>query len=550
MPLTSDSFRLRLVLLFGGLSIAFILGITLYINRVATAHIIEDGEERLRNLAFNVALVVENNLEERQREIHLLSHSLPKPGQRLENDNIRRTLALAKKAYRHYAWIGLTDADGVVRVAADGMLEGVDASRRDWFAQSRTGDFIGDVHEAVLLAKKLPAPAPGEPLRFVDFASPVHDEAGRFLGVVASHAHWRWVDEVIHQMLPADAEQNGIEVLIANPQGKILYPFTAVNEAHLPDPLREDPRLTRFHWPGHGDYMIGMQRIDSEPGWLIIVRQSADLALAPVTRLHYSLLIIGATVALLFMILAYRIAITLSRPLEHLAQVAQAIEHDDESGSFAVDCRLREIRTLADSLRDMFSHLRASKKALQEANASLEEKVDRRTRELREANLALEQLARHDTLTGLHNRLAANERLRSEFQRSRRSRQEEALLVIDVDHFKQVNDTWGHETGDQVLIHIADQLKASARQTDFVARLGGEEFLAILPDTSPAGAMIVAEKIRADIADSTAPTVGRVTVSIGVGIVEADDKDEDDALRRADQALYRAKGGGRNCVMR
>jgi diguanylate cyclase len=119
---------------------------------------------------------------------------------------------------------------------------------------------------------------------------------------------------------------------------------------------------------------------------------------------------------------------------------------------------------------------------------------------------------------------------------------------MDIDHFKKVNDTYGHETGDEVLRQLARTLEATLRETDFVARFGGEEFLIILPDTSPDGALIIAEKIRSAVSEQAFPVVKKVTVSIGMTMALGEDKNEEEAVHRADTALYQAKESGRNTV--
>lgn len=168
---------------------------------------------------------------------------------------------------------------------------------------------------------------------------------------------------------------------------------------------------------------------------------------------------------------------------------------------------------------------------------------------LMDANRELDQLARRDSLTDLRNRFAAGERLRDEFVRSQRSDVAFSVLMLDVDHFKRVNDTHGHDVGDQVLQGVARQIKASVRASDFVARFGGEEFLVILPDTGALEAEVVAEKIRRSVDTCELPMVGHVTVSLGVSEWRDDLPDEGLLVRRADQALYAAKAAGRNRVM-
>ncbi|MBS0545896.1 MAG: diguanylate cyclase [Proteobacteria bacterium] len=184
--------------------------------------------------------------------------------------------------------------------------------------------------------------------------------------------------------------------------------------------------------------------------------------------------------------------------------------------------------------------------ALAEMNARLEQKVAERTAALARANEELRLLARHDALTGLPNRLAGNERLSDEFIRMKRSGVPYAVVMMDLDHFKSINDCHGHAVGDAVLRHTAEVLRRSIRESDFVARFGGEEFLAIIPASDLSGARVVGEKIRQSIEASTAPIVERLTVSLGLALATPDHDDIHVAMRQADRGLYRAKRSGRN----
>lgn len=165
----------------------------------------------------------------------------------------------------------------------------------------------------------------------------------------------------------------------------------------------------------------------------------------------------------------------------------------------------------------------------------------------------LAQLSQIDPLTGLPNRRQFDEALRRELTRARRSGQGVALLMIDIDHFKLLNDTLGHRVGDDQLRAVAAALQGCAvRASDLVARYGGEEFAAILPGASPTEALIVAETMRATIEElnlaSPAPD-GRVTVSIGAARISDIETDTEHRLvERADRALYDSKRAGRNCV--
>lgn len=167
------------------------------------------------------------------------------------------------------------------------------------------------------------------------------------------------------------------------------------------------------------------------------------------------------------------------------------------------------------------------------------------------ARRSLEQSARTDSLTGLLNRRAMDDLLRAAHARARRQRRSYAVIMADLDHFKQINDRFGHAAGDEVLRTMGRLLLESVRADDQVARWGGEEFMVLLQDTDASVARAVAEKIRALISDEIFDTgEARIAVTISLGVALSRDEPRfDDVVVRADQALYLAKEGGRNCTM-
>ncbi|HEX9982627.1 MAG TPA: diguanylate cyclase [Thermoanaerobaculia bacterium] len=171
---------------------------------------------------------------------------------------------------------------------------------------------------------------------------------------------------------------------------------------------------------------------------------------------------------------------------------------------------------------------------------------------LLDSNRQLEELSLTDGLTSLRNRRAFEQQLGQTFEHARRYTRPLSIAVVDIDHFKQVNDMYGHQAGDCVLRAVAQVLDHGTRQTDFVARVGGEEFAILLPETQLFEAMQFGEKIRAAVEGATvrmAETAHRVTVSVGIAsIPHSDVKDVTELYDAADQALYRAKNRGRNRV--
>lgn len=173
-------------------------------------------------------------------------------------------------------------------------------------------------------------------------------------------------------------------------------------------------------------------------------------------------------------------------------------------------------------------------------------------RRSRDMEARLESLAVTDQLTGLPNRRALDFFLDAELRRARRSRHPLSIVMVDVDHFKRINDTYGHTAGDAALRQIARQIALGMRRPfDFAGRFGGEEFLAVLPETDAKGARLIAERIRVGIERATIGLPSgestRLTVSAGIAQMQPSD-DADELVARADEALYAAKRAGRNQV--
>lgn len=171
---------------------------------------------------------------------------------------------------------------------------------------------------------------------------------------------------------------------------------------------------------------------------------------------------------------------------------------------------------------------------------------------LKKVNERLQEMSTTDPLMGIYNRLYFEKRLKYEFQRAARYRSSLSLLMLDLDHFKQVNDRYGHPFGDFVLKRTAGLITEALRQVDIVARYGGEEIVIACPETDGKQILIVAERVRRKIEQAEyrqGDTCIRITVSIGVGVFPADGvASESDLIKQADAALYRAKADGRNCI--
>ncbi|MBK1689986.1 sensor domain-containing diguanylate cyclase [Rubrivivax gelatinosus] len=553
-PRAWGSFRLRLTLGAGGLALCTLLGVGLYAARLATLERERFGGYQLLSAARSAAFGLASRLQEREKEIEILGRVPSLAENPLDSERVARSLALRKETNAEYAWMGVASLDGRVLNATGGLLLGADVRARPWFSAGLVGFHTGDVHEAALLAELMGERAPGgEPPRFIDLATPVIGPAGEVRGVLAAHVHWDWIAAALRRAVHEDPTAAQTEVLILGRDGSVLYPLRPPGT-----PLPGAPGLDRFGMqadPGGSTFLVARARVPatqhSDLGWSVVLRQPSAAATAPVLQLRDRLFMIGLAASLIVAALAYVLAARISRPLERLVTAVKAVrEGRGGAAAFPRDGGSPEITALSDAVRVMTETLLDREARLEQANAHLEETVAERTRQLSRANDELARLAAQDALTGLANRRAFEQRAAEEQARSRRSGSGFGLLLLDIDHFKNVNDRFGHATGDRVLQQIARLLESSIRETDLAARLGGEEFAVLLPELGErADTMRVAEKIRETIQHHDFGGIGEVTVSAGCAWADGSAVPVSAALQQADLALYEAKGQGRNrCV--
>jgi hypothetical protein len=245
---------------------------------------------------------------ERYREFEMISMrpTLGDPSVPLEEK--QRLLDELQQAHPSYSWIGATDVNGKVVAAAQGLLAGADVSQRPWFANAFRKQFVGDVHDAKLLASKLSNPS-GEPMRFVDVAFPYHDAAGNVAGILGAHINWQWADEVQRTALAKMGAQPGVQTFIVATDGTIILApkgtlGTTLALKNIGADRDERENVTVERWPDGGNYVWGYSRTNgfqSYPGlgWRVVVRQSADEALAPAKALRDRIIWSGLAVALL-----------------------------------------------------------------------------------------------------------------------------------------------------------------------------------------------------------------------------------------------------------
>ncbi|WP_448192512.1 diguanylate cyclase domain-containing protein [Azospirillum sp. sgz301742] len=499
----------------------------------------DEAGRSLSEIAAQMANRLDQSMWARSSEVGLLSRLKPlrEAGDAAE---LRRLLDDFQKTFPTVSWMGFTDPAGRVVAATGGILQGQDISERPVFRNGRDGVFIGDVHDAVLLARLLPNPS-GEPMKFVDISMPVRDEAGRKLGVLAAHLSWEWVRQVERSLLAALHGREDLTIhVVAMDKTILLGP-----KAMLGTPLDlESVRAAQAGrrngwvvetWPDGRRYLTGYAfgngYMDYKGlGWTIIARQPLDVAFAAADAQTRETVAAGIVMALVFSALGWFAARKITKPLHRIVKAAERIRDGELNHRIPAVGGAAEIRSLSASLNDLVESLTSQRTALER----------------------MEDIAYQDRLTTLPNRRFFEQYLEAATVRGGASGSALTFMYIDLDGFKPVNDRLGHDAGDVVLRQVGIRLASCFRSDDVVARLGGDEFAAVLvgasgapggPDAGEMAARVIAA-VNEPI--SVAGTSVRVGCSIGIACWPADGKDIADAMRRADEALYAAKRGGKN----
>jgi len=291
-----------------------------------------------------------------------------------------------------------------------------------------------------------------------------------------------------------------------------------------------------------------------EIGWGIMVPQPESEVAENVNLLMRSHLIWGTVGLLLAIILALGISRWVTRPLNTLAVAGRELMHNGLQGNLPTvrSHSPVEIMQLGKVLRALISSLQSSRDEVCKLNESLQDRVDAATQQLREANERLEEAAQHDYLTALANRRFFEDSLRQTLSRRCSDIEHVCVMLIDIDHFKHINDSCGHAAGDAVLNKVARILEYSMRSGDMVARYGGDEFVAYMR-CSREIAMQRAEEIHHKIAESSIDWNGTsiyITASIGLYCQTMHPEvNMSSILHNADDAMYKAKRQGRNRVV-
>ena len=339
---------------------------------------------------------------------------------------------------------------------------------------------------------------------------------------------------------------------VINRYGELLTRQESVQPADIEIVFGELADYAVYHFREE-EQLMERERVD--PRHIAQHREEHAAFLQEVTRMHAVMTAekrgtAGSLLKFLIHWLAYHILGSDQLMARQIAAIAAGTPARD---AYLADHSHKDPATAAllRALNGLFHQVSERNRALFELNQTLEARVAERTRELSEANQRLEDMAMTDVLTGLPNRRHGLRSLEREWQAALRDETPLACMMIDADGFKAINDSCGHDAGDEVLRQLSRQLRHALRTDDIVCRLGGDEFLVICARTPLAGALQLAEHLRREVATMRVPAGNgewRGSVSIGVAVRGAAMQEVEDLIKLADDGVYRAKREGRNRV--
>lgn len=352
---------------------------------------------------------------------------------------------------------------------------------------------------------------------------PVFTADGNYLGYISGSIYLR-ERNILANVLERHFHQDGSHLYVVDRNGTLIYHPEAerVGENITGNPVIEavlDGRLgaeTLRNSKGV-DMLAGFAPV-TRAGWGVVAQRPRADTLAGLDGLMLEVFMRILPLGLLTLSAIWLSALFISRPLWQLAQSARVMDQPGALGRIS-------------TIRSWYFEASRLKRAILKGAGLMNDRISQ-----------LHTDSHTDAPTGLLNRRGLEQALES-LQLAGRP---VALITLDIDHFKQVNDRFGHDVGDQAIGLLAQLMKSQARKGDLLCRSGGEEFLLLLPDTELAPALEVAERLRRQVAGQPVPVVGRMTISLGLARWAGDAGGIRQALKRSDEALYRAKAAGRN----
>ena len=367
------------------------------------------------------------------------------------------------------------------------------------------------------------------------------------------------LDELIYIAKVVGSNENIDQFVIFDEKGLILYDTSRpeMSFSRVVDPLGYDlinQPDSRLYTEWQDDLYIAGKTImvGNQILGAVAVGLSTESLNHKIAVLTYQSSVLALLTLLVGVGLSYWLGRQISYPLSELAEIAN--EMADGDVFIQVDIPSKdEVGQLGEAFNQMTTSIQNREFELRELAAGLEQTVKERTKELRRQNRQLERISIEDPLTEIYNRRYFFDLAAKEVERAKRYGNHLSVVIIDADHFKKMNDAYGHLIGDQILKNLATLCRDNIRSLDIIARYGGEEFVILMPEANQEDAFNTAERLRKLVAETSMVSGGlKVMMTISLGIASWDNRnrelDFDALLARADQALYQSKEMGRNRV--
>ncbi|MEH2921724.1 diguanylate cyclase [Samsonia erythrinae] len=507
----------RLILLLAVMSALVTLANSFYASyRVQRALLIDNTLEANRVYATKLAAMTHSFFQESQQQLAYSANMIAtqmddKVSLLKEADRLRRQTS-------NFNTVVIVDEKGIIRATSPDTFQ-----------------FIGVqlTSEGALEALEAKQPLISQPYVsaannfIVLISSPIFTQDGRYKGFVGGSIYLKQ-PSVLNTLLDQHYYRDGSYIYVTDKNKQTLYHrdiarigatdvpplnINAQGENNGSQPMRDY----------QGDTMLAGYAIESISQWQIVALRPMSITLKPLDSLMMNLLRHTLPLALVTIFCVWLLARFIAQPLWLLARSANRMDAANVSD---------DIR----SIHSWYFEALQLKQAMLLGIDSLQRKIGQ-----------LRSEARSDPMTELLNRRGLDNVLRY----WRIKQKSFALIALDIDHFKRINDTYGHDVGDIVIRHMGQLIRASSRDTDILCRSGGEEFLILLPETTLDEAINTAERLRQCVQESTLPVVGNITISLGVALWQPGDNRIaiEHAFKMADDALYQAKQKGRNQVV-
>ncbi|MEA3313582.1 MAG: diguanylate cyclase [Caldisericota bacterium] len=467
-------------------------------------------------------------------------------------EQVNRRIKSIIESHHEISRIRILDKEGIV-IASSHEDIGIDKSTHEIFLKGKEGVFIGDLHLSSFTHKYV-----------LSISAPILLN-NQFAGVMVINF------DADKELFKITTDRTGLgetgEVYLVNKDGYMITPSRFIDEVILKQkvdlihtPTEEANPTEPSNTPPEDeidiikDYrgieVLSMHTHIPEMGWCLVAEIDTQEVFAPVTKLTKSLLLMFAIILFIALFISSFISRTITGPLRKLHEGTEEIikgNLDIKVGISSSD----EVGQLSRAFDEMTVSLKKSREELEEYSRNLEKKVEERTRDLeidiskrKKIEKKLEKLARIDSLTGCYNRRYGLELLDRQIKLSQRSKSPILLAFLDIDKFKSINDTYGHEEGDKVLKESVELFKSTLRDVDIICRMGGDEFLLIFPDNSLKEASLIRNRLEKNLSRLNKSIKKGYQIKFSMGFSEYlpnKPKTIDKLISIADQRMYEEK---------